>query len=82
MFILKLLERLSMVRDVTYVIASSLVVQQLSDDRSRSTFGSPLFLHIAISLAVKCQEIYTNVKNVKLNGVVMNVSSLECLSDS
>jgi hypothetical protein len=82
MFILKLLERLSFVRDVTYVTAGCLVVQQFSDDRSRSTFGSPLFLYIAISLAVKCQEIYTNVKNVKLNGVVMNFFSLQCLSDS
>jgi len=82
MFTLKLLERLSVVRDVTYVIASSFVVQQLSDDSSRSTFGSPLFLHITISLAVKCQENYTNVKNVKLSGVVMNVFSLQCLSDS
>jgi len=83
MFRLKLLERLSLVLDVTYVIAGCLVVQQLSVDRPRSTFGSPLFLYIAISLAVKCREFYTNVKNVKLNGVVMNVFfSLQCLSDS
>ena len=62
-----------MVQDVTYVIAGCLVVHHISDDRSRPTFGSPLFLYIAISLAVKCQEIYTNVKNVKLNGALMNV---------
>jgi hypothetical protein len=76
MFILKLLERLSLVWDVTYVIAGCLVLQQLSDYHSRSTFGSPLFLYMAFSLAVIRQEIYTNVKNVKLNGVVMNVLSL------
>jgi len=55
MFVLKLLELLFLVRDVTYVIAGCLVVQQLSNDRYRSIFGSPLFLYVAISLAVKCQ---------------------------
>jgi hypothetical protein len=48
-------------------------VQQLSDDFSRSTFGSPLLLYIAINLSVKCQEVYTNVKSAKLNGVLINV---------
>jgi hypothetical protein len=83
MFRLKLLERFSLVLDVTYLIAGCLVVQQLSVARLRSTFESPLFLYIASSLAVKCQEFYADVKNVKINGVVMNVFfSLQCLLDS
>jgi hypothetical protein len=73
MFRLKLVESLSLVRDVTYVISGCLVVQQLPVDRLRSNFGSPLFLYIASSLAVKCQELHTDVKYVKLNGVVMSI---------
>jgi hypothetical protein len=70
MFILK---RLSLVRVVTYVIAYCWVVRQISDEFFRSTFGSPLLLYIAIILAVKCQEIYTNLKSENLNGFEINV---------
>ena len=52
-----------MARVVTYVIAGCLVVRQLSAGRSRSMFQNPLFLYIAISLALKYQEIYANVKS-------------------